>query len=88
MSSLRDLYNLPERPPVPYRIWLLTLTVLAISLGLWLVFGDSTITVVLLFVAVVATLSVGLAHILRSPELEEPPPLDPVPPPSLRPPEP
>jgi membrane protein implicated in regulation of membrane protease activity len=82
MGALRETYDLPERPPLPYRVWLLCLAVPALALGLWFVFPDSTVTLVLLFAAICVAVFTGLWHILRDPELEEPPGLDPMPPPS------
>jgi hypothetical protein len=84
MSSLREIYELPDRPPIPYRVWALMLVVLAMSLGLWLLLPDSTVAVVILFVAVTTTVFMGVWHVLASRDLEEPPPPNPVPPPSVR----
>ena len=83
MSDIREIYELPERPPVPYRIWVLTIVVPALALGLWLLLPDSAITVTVLFVAVVAAVFTGVTYVLHDRELEEPPPLHPVPPPSV-----
>lgn len=83
MSDIREIYELPERPPVPYRVWFLTIIVPALALGLWLVLPDSTIAVIVLFVAVVAAVFTGVKYILHDRELEEPPPQQPVPPPSV-----
>jgi hypothetical protein len=85
MSDIRETYELPERPPVPYRIWVLTIVVPALALGLWLLLPDSTVTVIILFVAVLAAVITGVTYVLRDRELEEPPPLHPVPPPSVTP---
>jgi hypothetical protein len=87
MTSLRETYELPERPPVPYRVWALTIVVPALALGLWLLLPDSTIAVVILFLAVMTAVFTGVRHVLRDRELDEPPPLDPVAPPSVRPPD-
>jgi hypothetical protein len=40
MPDIRETYELPERPPVPYRIWVLTIVVPALALGLWLLLPD------------------------------------------------
>jgi hypothetical protein len=83
----REIYDLPERPPIPYRVWALCIAVPALALGLWLVFPDSTVTVVILFVAVLVAVFTGVWHLLRDPELEEAPGRDPIPPPSVTPPQ-
>ncbi len=83
----REIYDLPERPPIPYRVWALCIAVPALALGLWLVFPDSTVTVVILFVAVLVAVFTGVWHLLRDPELEEAPDRDPIPPPSVTPPQ-
>jgi hypothetical protein len=44
MPDIRETYEPPERPPVPYRIWVLTIVVPALALGLWLLLPDSTVT--------------------------------------------
>jgi hypothetical protein len=51
------------------------------------VFPDSTVTVVILFAAVLVAVFTGVWHLLRDPELEEPPGRDPIPPPSVTPPQ-
>jgi hypothetical protein len=81
MRSVREIYALPDRPPIPYRVWALCLAVPFLSLGLWLVFPDSTVTLVILFAAVLTAVFVGVAHLISDPELEEPPGVDPAPPP-------
>jgi hypothetical protein len=85
MPDIRETYELPERPPVPYRIWFLTIVVPALALGLWLLLPDSTVTVIILFVAVLAAVFIGVTYVLQDRELEEPPPMHPVPPPSATP---
>jgi hypothetical protein len=83
MPDIRETYDLPERPPIPYRIWALAMFLIALALGLWLLLPDSTAAVVIVFAVVMGTVFCGARRLLRDRELEEPPPLAPVPPPSV-----
>lgn len=77
---VRESYDLPRRPPVPYRQWALMVTVVFLALVLWRVLPDSPLTVALLAVVVLATVFFGVWRVLSSRELREPPGHDPVPP--------
>ena len=83
MDPVRETYDLPERPPTPFRQWAVMLAVPALALGLWLVLPDSPITVALLAIAVLVAVFVGVGMVLRSRELEEKPGRNPVTPPSV-----
>jgi hypothetical protein len=83
MDSVRETYELPKRPPTPFRQWAVMLVLPALALGLWLALPDSPITVALLAIAVLAAVFVGVAMVLRSRELEEKPGRQPVTPPSV-----
>lgn len=83
--TLRDTYDLPERPPLPFRTAAVMLVVPLIALGLWLVLPSSAITVALLAIAVLAAVFIGLWLVLRSRELDERPGREPMTPPSLDP---
>jgi hypothetical protein len=82
MPSARKSYELPDRPPIPYRVWVRCVAVPVLALSLWLVFPDSAVTLVLLFAAVVLAVFSGVWHLLSDPDLEEPPRAEPMPPPS------
>jgi hypothetical protein len=83
MTSLREDYDLPERPPLPFRQAIVMIALPVIALGLWLAVPDSPITVALLAVAVLAAVFVGVGLVLRSRELDEKPGRHPVTPPSV-----
>jgi hypothetical protein len=83
MTNLREDYDLPERPPLPFRQAIVMFALPVIALGLWLAVPDSPITVVLLAVAVLAAVFAGVGLVLRSRELDEKPGRHPVTPPSV-----
>jgi hypothetical protein len=83
MTQLREDYDLPERPPLPFRQAIVMVALPVIALGLWLAVPDSPITVALLAVAVIAAVFVGVGLVLRSRELDEKPGRHPVTPPSV-----
>jgi len=83
MDSVRESYDLPKRPPTPFRQWAVMLAIPALATGLWLALPDSPITVALLAIAVLVAVFVGVGMVLRSPELDEKPGREPVTPPSV-----
>jgi hydrogenase/urease accessory protein HupE len=83
MTNLREDYDLPERPPLPFRQAIVMIALPVIALGLWLAVPDSPITVALLAVAVLAAVFVGVGLVLHSRELDEKPGRHPVTPPSV-----
>jgi hypothetical protein len=83
MTNLREDYDLPERPPLPFRQAIVMIALPVVTLGLWLAVPDSPITVALLAVAVLAAVFVGVGLVLRSRELDEKPGRHPVTPPSV-----
>jgi hypothetical protein len=85
MTNLREDYDLPKRPPLPFRHAVVMLVVLAMALGLWLALPNSPIAVGLLAVTVLAAVFVGVGSVLRSRELDEKPGRNPVTPPSIDP---
>jgi membrane protein implicated in regulation of membrane protease activity len=82
--SVRETYDLPERPPFPFRQWALILGLIAAALILWVVLPDSPITVALLALFLLAIVFIGVARLLSSRELREPPGRNPTTPPSAR----
>lgn len=83
MTNLREDYDLPERPPLPFRQALVMFALPLAALGLWLALPDSPITVALLALALLAAVFVGVGLVLRSRELDEKPGRHPVTPPSV-----
>jgi thiol:disulfide interchange protein len=83
MTQLREDYDLPERPPLPFRQAIVMFAVPLLALVLWLVLPDSPITVALLAIALLAAVFTGVGLVLRSRELDEKPGRNPVPPPSI-----
>jgi hypothetical protein len=84
MDNVRETYDLPERPPVPMRQWLLMLAVPLIALVLWLVLPDSPIVVAILVLVVLVTVFLGVQRILRARQLSTPPGRNPTTPPSAQ----
>ncbi len=82
MTSVREDYDLPKRPPLPFRQMMVMFALPAIALGLWFVLPSSPFTVGLLAVAVLAAVFIGVGAVLSSRELDEKPGRNPVPPPS------
>ncbi len=83
MTNLRDDYDLPKRPPLPFRQAALMIAVVALALGGWLLLPSSPITVALLAIVLLAVVFVGVGAVLRSRGLDEKPGRNPVPPPSM-----
>ena len=73
--SLREDYGIPEKDaaPVPVRIFGLIGLLLALSLVGWLVSGGGALFVVALGVCVIALVFAGVAHVLGSRKLTQPP---------------
>ncbi len=84
MSTIRETYDLPRKPPVPFRQWGLMLGFVALALVLWLVLPDSPVTVALLAITLLAVVFAGVASVLRSRSLSEAPPSRPTTPPSAQ----
>ena len=82
MTQLREDYDLPQRPPLPFRQAIVMFAVPLIALVLWLVVPSSPITVGLLVIAVLFAVFTGVGLVMRSRELDEKPGRNPVPPPS------
>jgi membrane protein implicated in regulation of membrane protease activity len=83
MTNLREDYDLPKRPPLPFRQAVVMFAAIAIALGLWLLLPSSPFTVALLAVTVLAAVFIGVARVLSSRELDEKPGRNPVTPPSI-----
>ncbi len=82
MTDLRDDYDLPRKPPLPFRQAAFMLTFVVLALAAWLLLPSSPITVGLLAVALLAAVFVGVGMVLRSRELDEQPGRNAVTPPS------
>lgn len=83
MTQLREDYDLPEKPPLPFRQAALMIAFVVLALGAWLLLPSSPITVGLLAIALLAVVFVGVGAVLRSRELDEKPGRNPVTPPSM-----
>ncbi|HWI08416.1 MAG TPA: hypothetical protein VNT54_12985 [Solirubrobacteraceae bacterium] len=83
MTDLREDYDLPRKPPLPFRQAAVMCTVVVLALAGWLLLPSSPITVALLAVALLAAVFFGVGAVLRSRELDEKPGRDPVTPPSV-----
>ena len=83
MTDLRDDYDLPRKPPLPFRQAVVMCTVVALALAGWLLLPSSPITVALLAIALLAAVFIGVGAVLRSRELDEKPGRNPVTPPSV-----
>ena len=83
MTELREDYDLPEKPPLPFRQLIVIAVVHVLLIGLWLALPSSALTVALLAVTVLSAVFIGTAVVLRSRELDEKPGRNPATPPSL-----
>ena len=81
----RENYDLPKRPPLPFRQAALMIAFVVLALGAWLLLPSSPITVGLLAIALLAVVFFGVGTVLRSRELDEKPGRNPVTPPSVDP---
>ncbi len=82
MTDLRDDYDLPRKPPLPFRQAVVMFTVVVLALGGWLLLPNSPLSVALLAIALLGVVFTGVAMVLRSREIDKKPGRDPVPPPS------
>lgn len=82
MRSVRETYDLPKRPPLPFRQAAVMLALPLAALVLWLALPHSPITVALLAVSVLVAVFMAVGKVLRSRELDEKPGREPVTPPS------
>ena len=83
MERERENYDLPKRPPLPFRQAAVMFTVVLLALGLWLLLPNSPFAVAFLAIVVLATVFIGVGSVLRSRELDEKPGRNPVTPPSI-----
>ncbi len=83
MERERENYDLPKRPPLPFRQAAVMLGAVVLALGLWFVLPSSPIVVALVAVIVLCAVFVGVGAVLRSRELDEKPGRHPVTPPSI-----
>jgi len=83
MPSVRETYDLPKRPPLPFKQFALMAAFPLAALVLWLLLPDSPITVALLAIAVLVAVFAGVGMILRTRGLDKEPSRDPVTPPSV-----
>ena len=83
MTDLREDYDLPRKPPLPFRQAAFMVTFVVLALGAWLLLPGSPITVGLLAVALLTVVFLGVGAVLRSRELDEKPGRNPMTPPSV-----
>lgn len=83
MTDLREDYDLPKKPPLPFRQAAVMFTVVALALGGWLLLPNSPFAVALLAIGLLAAVFIGVGTVLRSRELDKKPGRNPVPPPSM-----
>ena len=83
MPNVRESYDLPKRPPLPFRQAAVMFIVVLLALGLWLVLPNSPFAVGFLAIVVLAAVFLGVGFVLRSRELDEKPGRNPVTPPSI-----
>ena len=82
MTDLREDYDLPRKPPLPFRQAAFMVTFVVLALAAWLLLPNSAIAVGLLAVALLTVVFLGVGAVLRSRELNEKPGRNPVTPPS------
>ncbi len=83
MTDLRDDYDLPKKPPLPFRHAVVMFSVVALALVGWLLLPNSPFSVALLAIVLLAAVFIGVGMVLRSRELDKKPGRNPVPPPSV-----
>lgn len=83
MPRERENYDLPKRPPLPFRQAVVMFGAVLLSLGLWFFLPNSPIVVALIAVIILAAVFIGVGAVLRSRELDEKPGRNPVTPPSI-----
>ncbi len=83
MQRERENYDLPKRPPLPFRQAAVMFAVILLALGLWLLLPNSPFAVGFLAIVVLAAVFIGVGSVLRSRELDEKPGRNPVTPPSI-----
>jgi hypothetical protein len=83
MERERENYDLPKRPPLPFRQAAVMFTVVVLALGLWLVLPNSAISVAFLAIVLLAVVFTGVGLVLKSRELDKKPGRNPVTPPSI-----
>ena len=79
----RENYDLPKKPPLPFRQAVVMFGAVVLALGLWFFLPNSPIVVALIAVIVLAAVFTGVGFVLRSKELDEKPGRNPVTPPSI-----
>ncbi len=83
MPRERESYDLPKRPPLPFRQAAVMFTAVVLALLLWFLLPNSPIVVALIAVIMLAVVFTGVGLVLRSKELDEKPGRNPVTPPSI-----
>ena len=83
MPRERENYDLPKRPPLPFRQAAVMFGAVVLALGLWFLLPNSPIVVALVAVIVLTAVFLGVGAVLRSRELDEKPGRNPVTPPSI-----
>lgn len=80
--SVREDYSLPEKPPVPARMWALMVAVPVVALLLWTLLPSGPVTVVVIALVLLGGIGFTLSRILASRAINEKPGRNPVRPPS------
>ncbi len=83
MERERENYDLPKRPPLPFRQAAVMVGAVLLAPSLWFLLPSSPITVALIAVILLATVFAGVGLVLRSKELDQKPGRNPVTPPSI-----
>ena len=83
MPTIKETYGLPERTPVPMRLWLVPGIITVVAVGGWLALPHTPAVAGLLVVAVLVAVGSGIGRIMTSRQLSEPPQRKPVKPPSV-----
>jgi uncharacterized membrane protein len=83
MQRERQNYDLPKRPPLPFRQAVVMFAAVLLALALWFFLPNSAVVVGLIAVIMLAVVFTGVGLVLRSQELDEKPGRNPVTPPSI-----
>jgi len=71
--GVREQYDIPKRPPVPWRIFALVGVVIVAALAMWRFGPDGAFWVALSFGLIIGAVFAGVFMILSSRRLREPP---------------
>jgi hypothetical protein len=82
MPTIKETYDLPDRPPVAVRLWIIPGLITIAALGGWFVLPHTPAIAGLLVLVVIVAVGAAIMRVMTSRELSELPRRRPVKPPS------